>query len=321
MLLKTKTFIIIYASLIVLFLSINLITSNKKLPTIGILSNPETGSDKNSTKYVVNANYVRWLEANGMEAVAIHPWFTQTQLNDILKKINGVVFQGENFDFAKDSIYYLTAKSIIENVKNFRTTAAMNFLVFGVCSGFQVLQTILAETDIITYHPHVDSQSSLNFELDELRDSKLYSGINDELANILKNTKSIYQHHYMAVAPEQYSEKNKLRDYMNYNSVDTDSRGNNYVASAEGIKNFPFYGVQFHPEIISFNRNKSKNVPETFQSVLVSKHFGHFLLKQAALNSNTFENSSDYEGYMTGKLGAPADKDGNYYYVFEKPSA
>lgn len=318
---KTRKTLFSYICTLTVFLSISFTFQNKSLPVIGILSNPETGSDKNSTLYRVNANYVRWLEANGMEAIAIHPWLSDTQLSSVLPKINGILLQGESFDFDKESDYYKTASSIIQKAKNFLTTPVYNFPVFGVCSGFQVLQTVLAETDVLTVHPHQDTASSLIFDFDEIKDSKMFFDINDNLAKVLNSTKSIYEHHFMAVGPEQYSEKNKLRDFMNYNTLDKDSKGNLYVASAEGIKNYPFFGVQFHPEMVSFNRNKARNVPESFESVQVSKHFGHFLLKQALQNKNQYENARENDNYLTSKLPAAADKDRNYYYNFEKPKA
>lgn len=319
---QSKSIILTYIFALTTLLSITITSQNKNLPVIGVLSNPETGSDKNSTLYRVNANYIRWLEANGMEAVAIHPWQSDSQLTSILSKLNGILLQGESIDlFDKETLYFKTASSIIGKAKNFLQTPIFNFPVFGICAGFQVLQTVLAETDVITPHPHADTASSLVFEADEIVDSKMFSDLNDYLAAILNSTQSVYENHFMAVAPEAYSNSNKLREYMNYNTLDKDSNGKPYVASAEGIKNYPFFGVQFHPEMINYNRIRNRNVPETFESVQVSKHFGHFLLKQALQSENVFDNVKDDENYLTGKLPAAADQDGNYYYVFEKPKA
>jgi len=318
---KTRSKLFCFISALAIILSITFTSQNKRLPVVGVLSNPETGSDKNSTYYRVNAQYVRWLEANGMEAVALHPWFSDTQLNSILSKLNGVLLQGEEFDFDKESSYYKASSSIIQKVKSFLTTPVYNFPVFGICSGFQVMQTILAESDVLSLHPHQDSASSLIFEADEIKDSKMFSGLSNDLIEVFNSTSAIYENHLMAVAPNQYSDKNRLREYMNYNTLDKDSKGNIYVASAEGIKNYPFFGVQFHPEMISFNRNRKRNVPETWQSVQASKHFGHFLLKQTLANGNQFETAREDENYLTSKLPSAADKNGNYYYLFEKPKA
>lgn len=303
-------------------LAINKITlANKNLPLIAILSAPEDGSDKTSKNYLVNANYVRWLEANGMEAIAIHPWYTEAQLFTVLEKVNGVLIQGENVSFEANSTYINTVNSIANKLKTFETNPNLALPLLAINTGFVILQDVLAEAEVHSSFPALKAQSSLVFEQNELKDSKIFNNLSPQMANILKNTTSIYENHSVAVSADKYSNSNKLREFMNYIARDKDSNGNLYVAVAEGIKNYPFFGIQFHPEIISFNKIKDNNVPETFESGIVSRHFGHFLLKQASLNKNIFENMRADANYLTGKLTGPADKSGSYFYKFEKPAA
>jgi len=167
---------------------------------------------------------------------------------------------------------------------------------------------------------HLKSKSSLIFNEDEIKDTILFNKLSDQLIDVFKNTKSIYENHSLAVSPEKFTlPTSKIRDFMNIVSRDKDSEGNLYISAAEGTKGYPFFGVQFHPEIISFNRIKDNNVPDSFEAVLASKHFGHFLLKQVSQNKNKYNTAREDLNYMTGLLPQPADKNGAYYYKFKKP--
>lgn len=312
---KIPTLILISLTFISL---ITKITPNKNLPLIGILAVPETGIDKTSKNYVVNANYVRWLEASGLETIALLPWEDESSQLNILEKINGVLIQGEDVNFDQNSPYYKSVKLMVDKIRLFKNSKKFNIPLLGIGSGFQILQNILAEVDVVSTHFHVNSQSSLIFLKDEIKDSRMFENVDDNFLDILKNSKVIYQNHNLAVGVEKYSAKNNLKDYMDITSMDKDEKGNFYVSTAEGVNGYPFYGLQFHPEKISFNKNFNFNVPDSFESVIVSQHFANFLLKRALENSNTLEDYRNYAYYLTDKLSDVANETGDYFYKFEK---
>ena len=306
--------------LITLFLN-NLIKSENTYPVIGILSVPENVQEfpVNNTG-IINANYVRWIESNGMEAVAIHPWYTPQELDSILVKLNGIIIQGEVSPMEKTSAYYKTVLQITERVKTFyKTDPNFSFPIFGVCGGFEILVNVLAGEDILTPQSDLNSQSRLIFDENEIVDTKLFHQIPKSLIEVFKNTNSVFENHSTGVDPNKFtSAASKIKEYMNIVALASDKDGKNYVAAAEGIKDYPFFGVQFHPEIIAFNKIEDLNVPDTYEAILASRHFGHFLLKQAEGNSNVFENYRDDKNYMTGKLPDVQDISGAYFYRFNQ---
>lgn len=310
--------------LLILISSINLIqikSEDNTYPLIGILSVPENGQEfpVNNTG-LINANYVRWLESNGMEAIAIHPWYDPQDLDAILSKLNGVIIQGESSPMEKTSSYYKTIHHIVEMVKSFyKTDPNFNFPILGICGGFEILANILEGDDILTPHQDLKSQSKLIFDENEIVDTKLFHKISPELINIFKSSNSLYENHKTGISPNKFtSQASKIKEFMNIVALSSDEVGKNYIAAAEGIKDYPFFGVQFHPEIISFNKIEDNNVPETFEAVLASRHFGHFLLKQAENNKNTFANYREDKNYMTDNLPNIHSISGAYYYRFNQ---
>ena len=82
-------FIVIFYILLTL-VSLN----NGKIPIIGVVANTYPENDKIATNSVVYSEYVRWLEDGGSIVVPIFPWYNDNQLDELLSKINGVLWQG-----------------------------------------------------------------------------------------------------------------------------------------------------------------------------------------------------------------------------------
>jgi gamma-glutamyl-gamma-aminobutyrate hydrolase PuuD len=309
-------------SILLFHINFSLVKSSENFyPVIGILSVPQNGEEfpVNNTG-LINANYVRWLESNGMEALAIHPWYVPEELDSIIVKLNGIIIQGENSPLEKTSVYYKTVRQIIERVKTFyKTNPNFNFPILGICGGFEIMANVLQGDNILTPQEDLKSQSSLIFDENEIVDSKLFNNLPNNLINIFKNTKSLYENHSMGISPDKFtSTTSVIKDYMNIIALSTDKNGKNYVAAAEGVKDYPFFGLQFHPEIIAFNKVEDNNVPDTYDAILASNHFGNFLLKQAEISTNSFENYRDDKNYMTGRLPDFKENSGRYYYKFNQ---
>jgi gamma-glutamyl-gamma-aminobutyrate hydrolase PuuD len=309
-------------SILLFIINISFIKSSENFyPLIGILSVPENMQEfpVNNTG-LINANYVRWLESNGMESIAIHPWYVPEELDSIIVRLNGIIIQGENSPMEKTSAYYKTVRQIIERVKTYyKTNPNFNFPILGICGGFEIMANVLQGENILTPQEDLKSQSSLIFDDNEIVDTKLFNKIPSNLINIFKNTKSLYENHSTGISPDKFtSSTSVIKEYMNIVALSTDKNGKNYVAAAEGIKDYPFFGLQFHPEIIAFNKVEDNNVPDTYEAILASMHFGNFFLKQADLSTNTFENYRDDKNYMSGRLPNIRDNSGRYYYKFNQ---
>ena len=72
---------------------ISFITISYQKPIIGLYGLVEPINDyQNYTKEAIDGAFVRWFESSGAEIVVIHIWYTEEEIIELLKQINGVVF-------------------------------------------------------------------------------------------------------------------------------------------------------------------------------------------------------------------------------------
>ena len=66
-------------------------------PTILTVSIPIMEKNSNLKNVFIESrienNYVRWLQASGADLVVVHPWTSYDEIDYLLSKVNGVLFQ------------------------------------------------------------------------------------------------------------------------------------------------------------------------------------------------------------------------------------
>ena len=106
--------------ILLFFSSMKIFFSKKYKPVIGIYGNsePENDDEKfiNGTYYPLS--YVYWLESMGAEVMAIHYWYPYDVIDEILHKVNGILFLGGSRDIHKNGTWEQKASYIMEQSLN-----------------------------------------------------------------------------------------------------------------------------------------------------------------------------------------------------------
>jgi gamma-glutamyl hydrolase len=63
-------------------------------------------------------------------------------------------------------------------------------------------------------------------------------------------------------------------------------------------RNFPFYGVQFHPEKNLFEWVKNRNISHTANAVLQAQYFTNFFVSEARKNFNRFDSTKEEQKHL-----------------------
>lgn len=76
-------------------------------------------------------------------------------------------------------------------------------------------------------------------------------------------------------------------------SVNRDANNVEFISSMEH-QNYPFYGVQFHPEKNLYEWASNKDIPHTLDAIEASQYFAQFFVNEARKSANSFEDANKY---------------------------
>lgn len=286
----------IFLLLLILSLIILLNTqSNDKVfkPVIGIYGNsePENGDTYiNGTYYPLS--YIYWLESAGAEVMAIHYWYPLDVIDEILNKVNGVLFLGGSRSIHKDGVWEIKAKYIMDQALE------IYLPVWGTCQGFQLMGIIMSGNySGLLKNGFTDSDVLHGSEITEnAYSSKMFKYFSEKDFNILQyGNSTIYNHRY-GFYPEDFYKEERLNELFKVTSISEDTKGLKFIDSFEGKENYiKFFAVQYHPEKNPFKRY-GYSVEQNIDSLLVSQKLAMSFIDEARKNNNRFDSSDNNEG-------------------------
>jgi len=308
----------VFLSLIILASIISFIQSK---PIIGIYTNPTIDDIDTIKEAYINPLYVKWLEAAGAEVVPIHPWFSDSELDSILSKVNGIFFQGGSTSLRIDNQYVITATKILKRVINDKDEFNKILPIWGTCQGFELLHVIVAgSSTVLDQFNAWNVLSSLELNSDANKTSKIYSLFSDQDVLNLKSEPITAEFHHYGVGFDNYKVFSDLDNFFTQTSFAYDQENKIYIASVEA-KNYPVYGVQFHPEKTSYNRNEKDNIPQGIDAVRISHNFANYYVNTARSNSNIMTEDEKKSFGLINTFEKPTEKVGNSdLYLYKIPA-
>ena len=262
-----------------ILLELNIILNYPIFPTILTVSIPIMEQNSNSNNAFIESrvenNYVRWLQASGADLVVVHPWSSYEEIDYLLSKVNGVLFQGNPDDIDIESSYYKIIKYIyLKAIEINDSGHKMPILSIG--DDAALLLSIIAEDNIsivtilrktITQpsniNLYVSVEKTIIFKEFEQSDSKFL-----EERNVLPNNLNRY------VTVKNFIKDFHLGEQFNIIASSKSEEGKEYISVIEG-KKYPIIMISFHPEYVAFEQNSKLIVPENLQAIYTSRFIGN----------------------------------------------
>lgn len=307
--------------LVISFFIVSIKTFKPHSPLIGIISTPNPPNGTNITeKSYIWEGYIRWIEQTGARIIPIHPWYNQSYVDTILSKVNGVLFLGINRIINISNNYekfgsYIIDKAIEMNKKN------DYFPIFGICFGYEL------------FLAHIANDNNIIREFDAMKimvpselapnatKSKLFSNFNKKDFDNISKLPITYQIHRRGISLEDFDKFESVKKFFTVTSYALDKNGKKYINSIEA-KDYPIYGIQYHPEVSPFARADGFEFNHTIGAVRISQLHSLLFLAETEKNLHKETNNKVLDNLgMISSYTLSEGKGVSYtkgYYTFEK---
>lgn len=192
---------------------------------IGIIAGPNNHPE----------NYIRWVELSGATAVVI-PYNTTSMLKKIAP-LNGIVWMGGSIENKRHTKQYSTYVNNLYTcytaIKEYNDNGR-KFPIWGTCLGFELLVLFSMHRPSTTLFNYIQTHELNATRPLVLKKSRLKQWFSKELLTQMKEP-CVVHHHKLGF------------DIVPLDGITTVSTENGFINVVEYI-DYPFYGVQFHPE-------------------------------------------------------------------------
>ncbi len=222
--------------------------------TIGIITVPiaptKTFAKVCGDSYV-SASYVTWLRNAGINILPIP--YTTTRHQYYFERVNGLFFPGGGVYASNDLAYYKCCQKFFQLAVKANNQGDY-FPIWGTCLGMQQMLIIVDGHDNMQLLERFDSFKSLKlpllFTLEGLntRLVKYLLHQTPDLVETLSTTDITVNNHMMGLSPATFNRNPKLKAFFTIVSDNYDRQGLPFISIIEA-KHYPFYGVQWHPEV------------------------------------------------------------------------
>jgi gamma-glutamyl hydrolase len=251
-------------------------------PILGILAE-DTHSPYGST--YIPVNYVKFLQQAGARVVPIRGNQSLDYYRTIVNFTNGALIPGGGVNFAT-SVIGRTAK-IVYNLALELNKKGDYYPIWGTCMGFQLLCYLTegvnllkpTDTDNITWPLYFTPESKA---------SRMFGSAPPEILRILATENVTQNQHQYSILTSDF-ESSTLSTFYQKLSTNKDRKGTEFISSIEA-KDYPIYGVQWHPEKNNFNWNPNYTINHNANAVRVGQYMANFFVSEARKSGHKFPN-------------------------------
>lgn len=229
-------------------------------PVIGIMTTPvfydTMKTDTFQWQHFSWETNVHFIHYAGSWAVPIRYDLSDEDLEALLDSVNGVFFSGGatpliDMETGEMSFYYKHAKRVLEYMKRQKDEKGIDFPIFGICMGFEVIHYLANEDhkDTLSNVYIYNDSRKIDFTSDVSKvkeDTTLFENFPQTMIDKLANEDLTYHAHDWVIKTDTYKERKPLQDFYNILGTDT-YKGEEFVVAVEG-KHYPVSGTMFHPE-------------------------------------------------------------------------
>ncbi len=233
-----------------LLLVLCLTASVPQNPVIGVYTQIDEYDEPSTKEWLstyISAAYVKYIWMSGAQVVPIYAFSNQSDIEVLLRKVNGVLFTGGagEDEIHIDNHWVKNANFILQFAieENRRGNV---FPIWGTCLGLELLTYLTSGFSETILQPIRGSEHMLNV-LKFVERSVLFDDLDANLKSKLTTGPGIlYFNHEDGLPIANFRENKRMTDFWRIASTTTSPGGDTFVSAMEA-QNYPFFAVQFHP--------------------------------------------------------------------------
>ncbi|XP_019743418.1 gamma-glutamyl hydrolase [Hippocampus comes] len=259
-------------------------------PVIGILT--QIVSDEAMKQYgstYIPASYVKYIESAGSRVMPIKLTLSTAEYENIFSRINGLLLIGgatdlETSDFARVSkIFYRLALKAND--------AGDHFPIWGTCLGMQLLTVLVSGHNLLTTATAENVALPLNLTQAAFS-SRMFQGFPEELMQALQREPLTGHFHHYGLSLKAFNQNKELMNFFSVISTNVGENGVQFISTIEG-KRYPFYGVQWHPEVNRFQWDSKLSFPHSPHAIQLSSLLAHFFVNEGRKSLHEFDDPKE----------------------------
>ncbi|XP_067888007.1 gamma-glutamyl hydrolase-like [Heterodontus francisci] len=258
-------------------------------PIIGVLAQETSRSFQKFGSSFVAASYVKYLESAGARVVPISINLTEAQYRKLFYSINGLLLPGGGTNLITSQFAKIAA--LFYDLALQANDHGSYFPVWGTCLGFEELTVLTSGEKLLIATNTSNLPLPLKFTQDAM-DSRMFKNFPRDLMQALAVEPLTANFHYWSISVKNFTRNTKLRNFYKILTTNMDNKKLVFVSTMEA-RNYPIYGVQWHPEKSAFEWTKKKNIPHSLDAVEVSWYLAEFFVNEARKNWHHFSDETE----------------------------
>lgn len=271
----------------------------------------------------LESSLARWLEASACDLIAIHTWTSHSQIDDLLTKVNGVIFQGNDQLIDVDSSYYKTAEyiynQVIERYDKTEGQERIPIVAFG--NDFSMLLSFANSNSHLTFIQQMQllRSTEIEFNRDVLKNSVIFSQLSEKDYRSLEFLCLLPHELKYSVNPNVIEVCENFSNVFELIGTSMAVNGMKFASVVEG-KKYPIFGVAFKPFVVAFSRNKKIEIVNMYKAIKISRFIGNAIVfygKEMNSNRMTMGDKLSYD-FIDTVNDMPIIVDGKYQYLYKR---
>lgn len=241
----------------------------------------------------IAASYVKAVQASGARVVPVLTNRDRHYYRRMVSSVNGLLLPGGSTWFYDHPGGYADAGQILFEEAQAANKNGTHFPVLGICLGFELL--LFLDLGRKEYRAACRMKNiAIPLDLRDVRSSKLFADAPQEVMHILSTQNVTYNQHQFCVTETNMTALGLSERWRVLSTNEDPAYELTFVSSVESVE-YPFVGLQFHPEKNGYEWRADLQIPHSADAIRSARFFFDWLVADARKNGNRFEDEEEEE--------------------------